>query len=151
MSFFFSDEFPKVQGRASVAIVRAEFNNLLTTALRDDTIWGLKKCGIVASSIEEFVVPGAFEIPFAVKRIQDSEEFDGVIALGVVIRGETPHFDTIVTQCARGIMECSLSSSVPVIFGVLTTEDETQAEARIKKGRNFASALSKMIMFSRKI
>jgi 6,7-dimethyl-8-ribityllumazine synthase len=151
MSFFFSEEFPKVQGRASIALVRAEFNSTLTSALRDDTIWGLKKCGIQASSIEEFVVPGAFEIPFAVKKLQDSGDFDGVIALGVIIRGETPHFDIISIECARGVMQCSLQSDVPVVFGVLTTEDEVQAEERLKKGRTFASALAKMMVFARRI
>ena len=77
------------------------------------------------------MVPGAFELPLAAKKAAESGKFDAVIAIGVVIRGETPHFDYVAGEAARGIQQVALEENLPVIFGVLTTNTEEQAQQRI--------------------
>jgi 6,7-dimethyl-8-ribityllumazine synthase len=95
-------------------------------------------------------VPGAFELPLAAKMFAASGRVDAVVALGCVIRGDTPHFDYVAGECARGLMDAGLSTGVPVIFGVLTTENQAQAEeradiARMNKGRESLEAALEMI------
>ena len=95
-------------------------------------------------------VPGAFELPLAAKMFAASGRVDAVIALGCVIRGDTPHFDFVAGECARGLMDAGLATGVPVIFGVLTTETQAQAEeradvARMNKGRESMEAALEMI------
>ncbi|MFH0833915.1 MAG: 6,7-dimethyl-8-ribityllumazine synthase [Patescibacteria group bacterium] len=89
---------------------------------------------------EKFSVPGAFEIPTLAKKILASKKFDGVIALGVVVRGETAHFDFVAGNCARKIADLGVEFAQPVIFGVLTTETTEQAGARAARGAEFATA-----------
>ena len=95
-------------------------------------------------------VPGAFELPLAAKMFAASGGVDAVVALGCVIRGDTPHFDFVAGECARGLMDAGLSTGVPVVFGVLTTENQAQAEARadvsrMNKGRESMEAALEMI------
>jgi 6,7-dimethyl-8-ribityllumazine synthase len=95
-------------------------------------------------------VPGAFELPLAAKMFAASGGVDAVVALGCVIRGDTPHFDYVAGECARGLMDAGLTTGVPVIFGVLTTETRVQAEeradaARMNKGRESLEAALEMI------
>ncbi len=146
MSFFSSSEFPKISKPISIAIVRSDFNEDLSDALFQDALYGFKKCGVSPSSIEEFRVPGAFEIPQVVSRLRKQDEFDGILTLGVIIKGDTPHFEYICENTTRGIMDVSLMSNIPIIFGVLTVLNSQQAEIRIPKGREFASSLIKMIL-----
>ncbi len=106
--------------------------------------------GAVATDIDVVRVPGAWELPGAVGRILSRETHDAVIALGCVIRGGTPHFDYVAGEAARGLSELARTSSVPVVFGVLTTDDEAQARARSggahgNKGHDAAKAAMEMI------
>ena len=82
------------------------------------------------ASIQTVRVPGCFELPLAARRLIAGGKIDGVVALGVVIRGETPHFDFVAGECARGIMDVQLVTGIPIGFGVLTTDDREQAEER---------------------
>jgi len=90
------------------AVIYSRWNEELTTSLRDGALRALKEAGAAESDIEVFVVPGAFELPLAAQTAAESERFDAVIALGVVIRGDTPHFDFVAGQAAAGIMQASL-------------------------------------------
>ena len=77
-----------------------------------------------------FYVPGAFELPFAAKKLAERGDFDAIVALGAVIRGDTPHFDYVAGEAARGLQQAALETGVPIAFGVLTTDNQEQAEAR---------------------
>ena len=113
-----------------LAIVCGRFNDHVTMRLLDGARRGAAEAGISEASITEEWVPGAFEIPFAAKAIAESGRVDAVVCLGAVIRGETSHYDFVAGECARGIQDVQLAVGVPVVFGVLTTEDLPQAEAR---------------------
>ncbi len=113
-----------------VAFVCGRFNDHITSRLVEGARRGARSCGIEEGSIIEEWVPGAFEIPFAARAIASSGRVDAVICLGAVIRGETSHYDFVAGECARGIQDVQLELGVPVLFGVLTTEDLAQAEER---------------------
>jgi 6,7-dimethyl-8-ribityllumazine synthase len=108
------------------AIVVARFNFEITTKLLEGARQALKQA--CADKVDEYFVPGAFELPLAAKRLV--RDYDGVIALGAVVRGETPHFDYVASEAARGLQQIALEYDVPVAFGVLTTDTYEQAEAR---------------------
>ena len=112
------------------AIVSARFYRELTDWLIDGAKRALSDCGVASDDVVIYDVPGCFELPLACRRIIDTENVDALVALGVVIRGETPHFDFVAGECARGIMDVQLGTSVPIGFGVLTTENMAQAEER---------------------
>ncbi|MFV0316347.1 MAG: 6,7-dimethyl-8-ribityllumazine synthase [Microthrixaceae bacterium] len=114
----------------TLAVVCGRFNDHVTLRLLDGVRRGVAECGIGPDALVEEWVPGAFEIPFAAKVIAESGRADAVICLGAVIRGETSHYDFVAGECARGIQDVQLATGVPVLFGVLTTEDLAQAEAR---------------------
>lgn len=110
------------------AIVVARFNSAITGKLLDGAREALTAKG--AARQEVYYVPGAFELAFAAKKLAGMGDFDAIIALGAVIRGDTPHFDYVCAECARGIQQVALDTGVPVAFGVLTTDNWEQAEAR---------------------
>lgn len=113
------------------AVVTAEFYRELAEQLEDGAKRALAACGVAPDDVETYRVPGCFELPVAAKRIIAADgRIDGVVALGVVIRGETPHFDYVAGECARGIMALQLATGVPIGFGVLTTETMAQAQER---------------------
>jgi 6,7-dimethyl-8-ribityllumazine synthase len=112
------------------AIIVADFYADLAAQLEDGARRGLRDCGVDEESIEVVRVPGCFELPVAARRLIEDGRLDGVVALGVVIRGETPHFDYVAGECARGIMDVQLGTAIPIGFGVLTTENRAQAEER---------------------
>ena len=112
------------------AIIVSRWNDALTSKLQDGAIQALAKAGTPRDSIEIFRVPGAFELPIASMKAAETGIFDAVIALGVVIRGETPHFDYVAGQAAAGIMQASIETGIPVMFGVVTADTAEQAEAR---------------------
>jgi 6,7-dimethyl-8-ribityllumazine synthase len=112
------------------AIVTARFYTELTDQLIDGAKRALLDCGVAESDIEFYEVPGCFELPLACRKIADNTSIDAVVALGVVIRGDTPHFDFVAGECARGIMNVQLAAGMPIGFGVLTTENMAQAEER---------------------
>ena len=112
------------------ALVVSRFNEFVTAKLRDGAREALLARGVREGDILELWVPGAFEIPLVAQEIARTSRFDGIICLGAVIRGETPHFDYIAAECARGVAEVGRSSGIPVVFGVLTTDSVEQARAR---------------------
>jgi 6,7-dimethyl-8-ribityllumazine synthase len=112
------------------ALVVSRFNEFVTAKLRDGAREALLARGVDQRDILELWVPGAFEIPLVAQEIARTSRFDAIICLGAVIRGETPHFDYIAAECARGVAEVGRTSGIPVVFGVLTTETVEQARAR---------------------
>jgi 6,7-dimethyl-8-ribityllumazine synthase len=116
------------------AIVVSRWHGGLTSKLADAAVKALEGSGADAASIETFRVPGAFELPLACLKAAESGKFDAVIALGVVIRGETPHFDYVAGQAAAGIMDAAMRTGIPVMFGVTTADTLAQAEARAGEG-----------------
>ena len=113
-----------------MAVLCGRFNDLVTNRLLDGVARGLSACGVSPSDVTTAWVPGAFELPMAAKAHAESGRFDAVIVLGAVIRGETTHYDIVSGECARGVQDVQLATGVPVMFGVLTTEDLDQALAR---------------------
>lgn len=131
------------------AIVVSRWNDELTAKLADGAIEALLSAGADRERIETFYVPGAFELPLVCLKAAESRDFQAVIALGIVIRGETPHFDYVAGQAAEGIMKASLKSGVPILFGVITADNMEQAKARCgEKGDNkgYEAALSAVEM-----
>ena len=124
------------------AIVAGRFNHFITDRLIQGAHDALIRHGIADSDIECVWVPGAFEIPLAAKRLIDGNKFSAVITLGAVIRGSTPHFDFVAGECASGVAQLNLQSTIPVIFGVLTTDTIEQAieRAGTKAGNKGADA-----------
>jgi len=112
------------------AIVVTRWNEEYISRLLDGALDALNESGATEDAVEVFKVPGAFELPLACLKAAESGRFDAVIALGLVLRGETPHFDFVAGEAARGITEASLKSGVPVLFGVITADTEQQAEDR---------------------
>jgi 6,7-dimethyl-8-ribityllumazine synthase len=113
-----------------IAIAVASFNADITDALLDGALQTLAEAGVPTDQIEVAHVPGAFELPLICRQYARSGRFDAVLALGCVIRGETPHFDFVAGESARGCMQTSLDTGIPVVFGVLTTNDLAQAQYR---------------------
>lgn len=130
-------------------IVVSRWNDKLTSKLADGAVEALYEAGVDPESIEIFHVPGSFELPVACLKAADSGDFDAVIALGAVIRGETPHFDFVAGQAASGIMQASIRTGVPVLFGVITANDLEQALLRAGErsdNKGFEAALSAIEM-----
>ena len=125
----------KAKKAAKIAIAVSEYNSEITSNLLESCNDELVVRGVLLKNIHIVKVPGAFELPYACQQLADSKKYDAVIALGAIIRGETPHFDVIAFATARGIMEISLKDKIPVVFGILTTENIKQAKARIKGGK----------------
>jgi 6,7-dimethyl-8-ribityllumazine synthase len=113
-----------------IAIVASRFNELVTSKLLGGAVDCLQRHGLQHDCITEVWVPGAFEIPFAAKQLCETNKFDGVICLGAVIRGGTPHFDYVCSSVTRGIGDLNLKYNIPVTFGVLTTDSIEQAIER---------------------
>lgn len=131
------------------AIVVSRWNEALTSRLADGAVEALIGAGADLPRIETFYVPGAFELPVACLKAAESREFQAVIALGVVIRGDTPHFEYVAGQAAAGIMEASMRTGVPVLFGVITADNLAQAEARCGEkadNKGYEAALSAVEM-----
>jgi 6,7-dimethyl-8-ribityllumazine synthase len=124
------------------AIVASRFNDLVVDSLIRGAVDALLRHGASEKQIELVRVPGAFDLPFVVRRVAASKRYDAVVALGAVIRGATPHFDYVAGQCAAGLARASDETGVPVAFGVLTTETIEQAfeRAGTKAGNKGADA-----------
>lgn len=112
------------------AIIVGRFNEFIGGKLLSGAIDGLVRHGVDESDIEIAWVPGAYEIPLVAKKMAKSGKYDGVITLGAVIRGSTPHFDYVANEVSKGVASVSLDSEVPVVFGVLTTDTIEQAIER---------------------
>jgi 6,7-dimethyl-8-ribityllumazine synthase len=113
-----------------IGIVVSEWNSHITHALRDGALEVLRTAGLNESQIILDYVPGSFELPMGAQILIETHPVDAVIVLGSVIRGETPHFDFVCDACAQGIMRVGLDHQTPVIFGVLTDDNEAQSIAR---------------------
>lgn len=113
-----------------VGIVVARFNEFITNKLLSGAQDALRRHGVDETSVAVAWVPGAFEIPFAAKQLAQSGKYDVVLTLGAVIRGATAHFDYVAGEVAKGVANLALSSGIPVIFGVLTTDTIEQAIER---------------------
>ena len=121
---------------ARIAIVATRWN----VEIVDAVVEGARRCladwGVPAERVKLFRAPGAYELPLACSALLDSGGYDGVIALGAVIRGDTPHFDFVAGECARGLMDVQLSHGLPVGFGVLTVNETAQAVERAGTGKD---------------
>ncbi len=143
---------PSVPGRGlRVALVCARFNGAITTRLLAGALDVLEAAGVDRADLSIGWVPGAFEIPLLALAYADAAHpYDAVITLGAVIRGETGHYDFVAGECARGVQDVQLSTRVPVIFGVLTTDTVEQALERSRpdesnKGREAAMSALEMV------
>ena len=113
-----------------VGIVVSRFNELLSNRLLDGAKDALGRHGVEADSVDVAMVPGSFEVPLVAKSMADSGRYDAVVALGVVIRGGTPHFEYVASEVAKGIASAALASGVPVSFGIVTADNIEQAVER---------------------
>ena len=144
-------DVPRAQAaEMEVAILATKFNEELVDKLVEDARETLVELGVRPEGIAEFRVPGSLELPVAATWLSESDEYDGIIALGVVIRGETAHFEYVCQGALHGLVRVSIDSEIPVMFGVLTTDTVEQALARIEgpvehKGADVARGLVQMI------
>lgn len=131
------------------AIIVSRFNDFITSRLLDGAVDALVRCGANEADIVIIKVPGAFEIPLVAKKMARTSGYDGVICLGAVIRGATPHFDYVSAEVSKGVAQVSLESDIPVIFGILTTDTIEQAieRAGAKSGnKGWSAAMSAVEM-----
>ncbi|ALV63930.1 6,7-dimethyl-8-ribityllumazine synthase [Thermococcus sp. 2319x1] len=129
-----------------IGIVVSRFNDLFTKELLDGALDCFKRHGV--ENIDIFKVPGAFEIPFVAKELAKTERYDAILVLGAVVRGETYHFELVANEVARGIAHVNLTYKTPVIFGVITVDNELQGldRAGIKSNKGFEYALATLEM-----
>lgn len=128
-----------------IGIVQARFNEDHCVALRNACIHELITLGVAQEDIKLVTVPGALEIPFALQKMAETGEFDGLVALGAVIRGETYHFELVSNESAAGITRVCLESGLPIANGILTCDTDEQAKARVDvKGADCAKAVVEM-------
>jgi len=156
-----SDLNPTLPPNTRVAVVAARFNSHIVDELLSACLSRLESLGLPKTQIQIHRVPGAFELPLAAKTLAKTKQFSAIICLGAVIRGQTPHFDYVAGECARGIQDVALAECLPIIFGVLTVNTEQQALDRIGRakktsrvkhahaGVSAAEAAAEMIAFVR--
>ncbi len=145
-----------VTGTGQYAIVASRFNAFVTERLVAGARDAWLRHGVAEEDIALIWVPGAFEMPYAVRRVVDLGRYDAVVALGAVIRGATPHFEYVAGECCAGIARINAEAKVPVILGVLTTETIEQAVERAgakagNKGTEAALAAMEMVSLTRKL
>ena len=153
--------YSQYEGRLDAAgmrltIVASRFNDSVTKPLLESALDGLREHGLDPSDVPVVWVPGAYEIPLVAQRLAGAGDVDAVVCLGAVIRGGTPHFDYVAGQCAAGVTRVALDTGVPVIFGVLTTDDVDQAMERAggsegNKGREAALTAIEMVDLLRQL
>ncbi len=127
------------------AIVASRWNDFLTSKLVEGALDALERLGADEKSIEIFKVPGSFELPLTALKVAQGGRFDAVICIGTVIRGETPHFEYVAGEAAKGVAQASMQTGIPVLFGVVTTDTLEQAINRtgVKSGnKGFEVAMS---------
>jgi 6,7-dimethyl-8-ribityllumazine synthase len=131
-----------------LGIVASRFNEALAGPLLERARREAERLGAATSVVN---VPGALEIPLALQWLAQSGRFDALVAIGAVIRGETYHFEIVASESARGVMEVALQFGLPVANGILTTDDEAQAEARLEKGAEAVRVALEMARLKAKI
>ena len=135
-----------------IAIVRARFNERVGAAMLAGCAARLAELGVQGADITIVTVPGALEVPLALQKLAASGRFDALVALGAVIRGETYHFEIVSNESAAGIMQVQLDTGIPIANGILTTENDAQADVRADiKGRECAEAAVEMVNLGRAI
>lgn len=139
-----------------IAIVASKFNEIVTHHLVDGAVATLKQFGVLEDQIDIYWVPGAFEIGFTAKKLVIQNNYDGIMTLGAVIKGETDHYSMIIQNVTNAIMQMNLEAKVPVTFGILTTENIEQAlqRAGLKAGNEgalTAQSLLEMISLNKQI
>ncbi|OYT86866.1 MAG: 6,7-dimethyl-8-ribityllumazine synthase [Burkholderiales bacterium PBB6] len=128
-----------------IGIVRARFNDAITSKLADNCLAELAAMGVLDKHITQVTVPGALEVPVALKAMADSDDYDALIALGCIIRGETYHFELVANESGAGVTRISLDHQIPIANAILTVENEAQAWARTEeKGRDAARVAVEM-------
>jgi 6,7-dimethyl-8-ribityllumazine synthase len=152
----FSDEEKAWLATQRWAVLVGRFYEDLANRLLDGADHGFQLAGVPVGSVAHASVPGAFELPFAAKAHAETGEFAGVACLGVVIRGETDHFDFVCAESARGIQDVQLDTGVPCAFGLITCDDMDQALARAggdkrDQGRNAALTVARMALLKRQL
>ena len=141
---------------AHIGVVVGRFNSYIVDSLLSGAIDTLVRCGVAREHITVVRVPGAFELPLAADKLASSGKYEGVVALGAVIRGATPHFDYVAGECSKGLANVALQRGLPIGFGVLTTETVDQAIERAgskagNKGADAALSTVEMISLLRKL
>jgi len=144
---------PNLDGKGvRIGIVVSRFNPEVGEALLAASTAALMKHGLLAPDIRVSTVPGALEVPLSLQKMANTGKYDALIALGAVIRGETYHFEIVANEAAGGITTVALDTGVPVANGILTTDDESQAAARVsQKGADCAAAAIEMANLLRRI
>jgi 6,7-dimethyl-8-ribityllumazine synthase len=136
--------------RRSVGVVISRFNGAVTNQLLRRALEALTEAGVSNDGITVLPVPGAFELPLAAMALAKTRRYACIVALGAIVRGETPHFDYVAAECASGLQLAGIETGVPVAFGVLTVDTVAQAEARIEKAADAVrSALEMADLFAR--
>jgi 6,7-dimethyl-8-ribityllumazine synthase len=143
------DGYGVIQGkptgaRRAVGVVVARFNGSVTGELLNRALDELERAGVGREAVTVIPVPGAFELPLAAMALAKTRRYSCIVALGAVVRGETPHFEFIASEAASGLQLAGLETGVPVAFGVLTTDSEEQARARLDKGAEAARTALEM-------
>jgi 6,7-dimethyl-8-ribityllumazine synthase len=133
-----------------IALAAGRFNDIIVDRLISGSVDYLTRHGLDPKSITIVRVPGAFELPLVCRKLAKSNKYNGIVALGALIRGDTPHFDFVANEAAKGLAQVSLETGVPIGFGLLTTENIEQAVARAgskagNKGADAAAALLETI------
>jgi len=139
--------FLKLEGNEKVAIIASRFNHLITDRLVEGAKDAFVRNGGDENNLDLILVPGAFEIPFALQKALQKEKYDGIVCVGAVIRGATPHFDYVSAEATKGIANVTLKFEKPVTFGLLTTDTIEQAieRAGTKAGNKGFEAMSGLI------
>lgn len=137
-----------------IAIAASRYNSTVTDALLDGALNSLREAGADDGDVTVVRVPGAFELPLALQHLLNENAFDAAVALGAVVRGDTPHFDFVAQGCMQGLMRVGLDTGVPIGFGVLTVNNQAQAEERCRpdetnKGREAALTAVEMALLLR--
>lgn len=122
-------ELPICAGKR-FAVVAARFYGEIADVMTESARRALRDCSVAAADIDVFEVPGCFELPLVCRNLLDTQRYHGLVAVGAVIRGDTPHFEFVAGECARGLMDVQLACGVPIGFGVLTTDTLEQAQER---------------------
>lgn len=151
LSDFATDDLPDLSGK-TFAVLVSEWNDTITDRLAEGARKTLRQHGVDNEHLVQRTVPGSFELPLAAQKMAAQERIDAIICLGCVIQGETPHFDYVCQAVALGIKDVALKYDKPVIFGVLTTDTQQQAEDRAggkhgNKGDEAAITAIKMLAF----
>ena len=120
---------PNGEGRR-YAVLASRFNNSITSKLADGAMDALIRHGAASEDVDLVWVPGAWELPFAARRLAQTERYNAIVVVGAVIRGDTPHFDFVAGEASRGLADTSSEYEIPIGFGLLTTDNMEQAEAR---------------------